>query len=176
MPQKCCRALSRKTFLVIFYLALLYLFFAEYFQRKSWRYSTSWKCFSSLVFPSYTFFFSRLKMSFKVGFNPSPPKKKCSLAPWPPSPPQDCPYEAFPHPRWFSFWSYYICSAFLAWITLYTTEAEFMNGQFCWGLWAYLESYQNRGFCIDFLNHREGGMVFYQALLFSPLQCPIAEL
>ncbi len=76
MPQKCCRSLLRKTFLVIFYLELLFLFFAEYFQRKSWRYSTSWKCFSSLVFPSYMFFFSRLKMSFKVGFNPPPPPPK----------------------------------------------------------------------------------------------------
>jgi hypothetical protein len=28
----------------------------------------------------------------------------------------------------------------------------------------------------DFLNHREGGVVFYQVFLLSPLQCPVNEL
>jgi len=26
---------------------------------------------------------------------------------------------------------------------------------------------------MDFLNHREGGIVFYQVLLLSPLQCTV---
>jgi hypothetical protein len=30
-------------------------------------------------------------------------------------------------------------------------------------------------FLIGFLNHREGGMVFYQIFLLSPLQCAVAE-
>ena len=29
---------------------------------------------------------------------------------------------------------------------------------------------------MDFLNHREGGMVFYQDFLLSPLQCTVTEL
>ncbi len=29
---------------------------------------------------------------------------------------------------------------------------------------------------MDFLNHREGGMVFYQVFLLSPLQCTTTEL
>jgi hypothetical protein len=29
---------------------------------------------------------------------------------------------------------------------------------------------------MDFLNHREGGMVFYQVFLHSPLQCTVIEL
>ncbi len=33
-----------------------------------------------------------------------------------------------------------------------------------------LESSQTLGFCIGFLNHREGGMVF----LLSPVQCEVA--
>jgi hypothetical protein len=33
-----------------------------------------------------------------------------------------------------------------------------------------LESSQTWGFCMDFLNHRVGGMVFYQVFLRSPLQ------
>jgi hypothetical protein len=33
-----------------------------------------------------------------------------------------------------------------------------------------LESSQAWGFCMDFLNHREGGTVFYQVFLLSPLQ------
>ncbi len=28
---------------------------------------------------------------------------------------------------------------------------------------------------MDFLNHREGGMVFYQVFLFSPLQCTVTD-
>ncbi len=49
-------------------------------------------------------------------------------------------------------------------------------------LWTYhfvevsgpnLESPQTRGFCMDFLNHREGGMVFFQVFLLSPLQCTV---
>jgi hypothetical protein len=28
---------------------------------------------------------------------------------------------------------------------------------------------------MDFLNHREGGMVFYQFLLLSPLQCTVMK-
>ncbi len=39
-----------------------------------------------------------------------------------------------------------------------------------------LESYQTWGFCMDFLNHREGGKVFYQVYLLSPLQCAATEL
>jgi hypothetical protein len=33
-----------------------------------------------------------------------------------------------------------------------------------------LEISQTWGFCMNFLNHREGGMVFYQVFLLSPLQ------
>jgi hypothetical protein len=33
-----------------------------------------------------------------------------------------------------------------------------------------LESSQTRGFCMDFFNHREGDIVFYQVFLLSPLQ------
>jgi hypothetical protein len=29
---------------------------------------------------------------------------------------------------------------------------------------------------MDFLNHREGGLVFYQVFLLSPLQCTITSL
>jgi hypothetical protein len=29
---------------------------------------------------------------------------------------------------------------------------------------------------MDFFNHREGGMVFYQVFLISSLQCIVAEL
>ncbi len=29
---------------------------------------------------------------------------------------------------------------------------------------------------MDFLNHREGGMVFYQIFHLSPLQCTVSEL
>ncbi len=29
---------------------------------------------------------------------------------------------------------------------------------------------------MDFINHREGGMVFYQVFLHSPLQCTVSEL
>ncbi len=29
---------------------------------------------------------------------------------------------------------------------------------------------------MDFLNHREGGMVFYQDFLLTPLQCTVTEL
>jgi hypothetical protein len=29
---------------------------------------------------------------------------------------------------------------------------------------------------MDFLNHREEGMVFYQVFLLSPLQCTVIEL
>ncbi len=36
-----------------------------------------------------------------------------------------------------------------------------------------LESSQTQGFCIDFLNHMEGDMVFYQVFLLSPLQCTV---
>jgi hypothetical protein len=36
-----------------------------------------------------------------------------------------------------------------------------------------LESSQTWGFCMALLNHRKGGMVFYQVLLFSPLQCTV---
>jgi hypothetical protein len=39
-----------------------------------------------------------------------------------------------------------------------------------------LESSQTWGFYMDFLNHREGGMVFYQFFLLSPLQCTVTEL
>jgi hypothetical protein len=39
-----------------------------------------------------------------------------------------------------------------------------------------LESSQTRGFCMDFLNHREGGMFFYKVFLLSPLQCTVNEL
>ncbi len=34
-----------------------------------------------------------------------------------------------------------------------------------------LESSQTWGFCMDFLNHREGGVVLYEFFLLSPLQC-----
>ncbi len=34
-----------------------------------------------------------------------------------------------------------------------------------------LESFQTWGFCMDFLNHRDGGVVFYQVFLLSLLQC-----
>jgi hypothetical protein len=39
-----------------------------------------------------------------------------------------------------------------------------------------LESFQTLSFCMDFLNHMEGGMVFYQVFLLSPLQCTVTEL
>jgi hypothetical protein len=29
---------------------------------------------------------------------------------------------------------------------------------------------------MDFFNHREGGIVFYQVFLFFPLQCTVTEL
>jgi hypothetical protein len=29
---------------------------------------------------------------------------------------------------------------------------------------------------MDFLDHREGGMVFYQVSLLSPVQCAVTEL
>jgi hypothetical protein len=29
---------------------------------------------------------------------------------------------------------------------------------------------------MDFLNHREGGMVFYQVFLLSPIQCTVNEI
>jgi hypothetical protein len=29
---------------------------------------------------------------------------------------------------------------------------------------------------MDFSNHREGGMIFYQVVLLSPLQCKVTEL
>jgi hypothetical protein len=35
---------------------------------------------------------------------------------------------------------------------------------------------QTWGFCMDFLNYKEGGMVFCQVFLLSPLQCTVAEL
>ncbi len=38
-----------------------------------------------------------------------------------------------------------------------------------------LESSQTWGTCMDFLNHREGGMVFYQVFLPSPLQCTVTN-
>jgi hypothetical protein len=38
------------------------------------------------------------------------------------------------------------------------------------------ESSQTLGYCTDFLNHREGGMVFYQVFLLSPLQWTVTEL
>jgi hypothetical protein len=31
-------------------------------------------------------------------------------------------------------------------------------------------------FCLDFLNHREEGLVFYPVFLLSPLQCTTTEL
>jgi hypothetical protein len=31
-------------------------------------------------------------------------------------------------------------------------------------------------FCLDFLNHREVGMIFYQVFLLSHLQCTATEL
>ncbi len=39
-----------------------------------------------------------------------------------------------------------------------------------------LESSQIWGFCMDFINHREGDMVFYKVYLLSPLQCTVTEL
>ncbi len=36
--------------------------------------------------------------------------------------------------------------------------------------WHNLESSQTWGLCMDFLNHREGGIIFYQVFLLSPLQ------
>jgi hypothetical protein len=38
-----------------------------------------------------------------------------------------------------------------------------------------LESSQTCGFCMDFLNHREGGMVFYQVFLLSPSRDPFRQ-
>ncbi len=40
----------------------------------------------------------------------------------------------------------------------------------------YLESSKTWGFWYGFLNHREGGIDFYQVFLLSPLQCTVAEL
>ncbi len=39
-----------------------------------------------------------------------------------------------------------------------------------------LESSQTLGFFIHFLNHREGGMDFYQVFLLSSVQCIVTEL
>ncbi len=39
-----------------------------------------------------------------------------------------------------------------------------------------LENSQTRGLCLNFLNHGEEGLVFYQVFLLSPLQCTIADL
>ncbi len=39
-----------------------------------------------------------------------------------------------------------------------------------------LESSQTWGFCMDFLNNREGDMGFYQVFLLSPLQCTVTEV
>jgi hypothetical protein len=39
-----------------------------------------------------------------------------------------------------------------------------------------LESSQTWGFCMDFLNHGQGGIVFYQVFLLSPVQCTVTEL
>jgi hypothetical protein len=50
------------------------------------------------------------------------------------------------------------------------TEAEFMNVQVHWGFGHNLESSQTWGFCMDFFNHREGGVVLFQFFLLSPLQ------
>jgi hypothetical protein len=52
-------------------------------------------------------------------------------------------------------------------------KAEFINVQFGGH---NLESFQTGGFCVDFLNHREKGMVFYQVFLLSPLQCTVTQL
>jgi hypothetical protein len=38
-----------------------------------------------------------------------------------------------------------------------------------------LESSQTLGFCMDFLNHMEGGVVFWQVFLLSSLQCTITH-
>ncbi len=56
-------------------------------------------------------------------------------------------------------------------------EAKFVNVQYRWGFCRpNLESSQTWGFCMDSLNHWEGGMVFYQVFLLSPLQCTVTEL
>jgi hypothetical protein len=44
-------------------------------------------------------------------------------------------------------------------------EAEFMIVQFCKVSGHNLESSQTWGLCMDFLNHRAGGMVFYKIFL-----------
>ncbi len=49
-------------------------------------------------------------------------------------------------------------------------DAEFMNEQFHEVSGHNLESSQTWGFCMDFLNHWERGVVFYQVFLLSPLQ------
>ncbi len=57
-------------------------------------------------------------------------------------------------------------------------ETKFMNVQYNFVEVSghNLESSQTYGFCMDFLNHREGVMVFYQVFLLSPLQCTVTKL
>ncbi len=57
-------------------------------------------------------------------------------------------------------------------------EAEFMNIQFVEVSVSghNLKNSQTWGFCMDFLNHRVGGIVFNQVFLLSPLQSTVTEL
>ncbi len=61
-------------------------------------------------------------------------------------------------------------------LSVSSPEVKFMNVQFREVSGHNLESSQTWGFCMDFLNHREEGMVFYQVFLLSPLQCKVTEL
>ncbi len=56
-------------------------------------------------------------------------------------------------------------------------EAEFINvNNFVEVSGHNLEISQTGSFCMDFLNHRVGGMVFYHVFRLSPLQCTVTEL
>ncbi len=68
--------------------------------------------------------------------------------------------------------------ALLLWILLFVHTVLKPNS------WTYnfvevsghnLESSQTWSFCMNFLHHREGGMVFYQVFLLSPLQCTVTS-
>ncbi len=54
-------------------------------------------------------------------------------------------------------------------------EAELMNDNFIEVSSHNLGSSQTRGFCMDFVNHREEVSVSYHVFFLSPLQCTVTE-
>ncbi len=55
-------------------------------------------------------------------------------------------------------------------------EAKLMTYNFLGVSGHNLESSETWGFCMDFLNQKVGGIVFYQVFFFSPLECTVTEL